>query len=102
MVEFITFRGQELPYIYNYYVISKVYVGNSKNVSEIELLERVLYYGIMAGCWETDRDFTFEKNGKTREITVKDCGFILAELGKEELANMTAKFLSAVEDTKKK
>jgi hypothetical protein len=102
MVEFINFRGQQLPYIYNYFVISKVYIGTSKDISELELLEKVLYYGIMAGCWETDMDFIFEKNGKKREITFKDCAFILSELGKDELKEMTAKFVAAVEESKKK
>ena len=84
MVEFIKYRGQEFPFVYNYYVISRL-KKVSKEISEEEMFEHMLYYGIEAGCWEKDIEMNIEKGGKVRPLTPKDCAFIIADIGIEKV-----------------
>jgi hypothetical protein len=101
MVEFISYNGQELPFVYDYYVITRL-KKISKEVSEEELFENILFYGIERGCWEMDREFTINKGDKVLAITPKICAYIIGSIGIEKVNELLITFSGQEKDDGKK
>ncbi len=80
MVEWIEYKGQKFPFVYNYYAMSNS-IGRKDKIDEEKLLDHLVFYAIEAGCEEMDKPFTIKKGGEERELTVKDVGFMIGKLG---------------------
>lgn len=101
MIEYVEYKGQELPFLYDFYVISRLRVVKEKNenIETFELVDYLIYYSIKNGCNEINRPFTITVNDKERELTIEDAGFIYGKLGQEKLDKLLVKFVGeAVED----
>lgn len=102
MVDFIKYKGQEFPMVFDFYVQSRIRLvvdeaaANGKKLHGIELLEYMVFYCIESGCDALDKSFTIKKtiDGReiVREITMKDVAFMISETGPEVVADKINKF----------
>lgn len=109
MCEYITYKGQEFPLIYDWYAQSRLLMAReeaeskNKTLSIVDSTEITLFYSIEAGCEALDRSFTIKKkdaSGKEVEmpLSMKDVAFMIGAVGQEEINDKLSKFLPKNED----
>jgi len=97
MVEWIEYKGQKFPFVYNYYAMSNS-IGRKDKIDDEKLLDHLVFYSIEAGCEEMDKPFTIKKGDKEVDLTVKDAGFIIGKVTPDYINGLILKFRGKEED----
>ena len=92
MVEYVEYKGQRYPFVYDYYAMSRMQ-GIKDEVKENELFDYLVYYSIESGCNLVDQPFTIKKGDKECEFTPKDAAFLIGSVGVEKIISMRDQFI---------
>lgn len=115
MVEYLNYKGQEFPLIYDYYGQSRLKMAHEEALEKDttlkgnEVIEIMLFCSLEAGHEFLDKPFRIKKKdaeGKEvwKEITKKDVAFMLGVVGPEAVSKKLEKFMpkASEEDSDKK
>lgn len=104
MITYIEYKGQKLPFIYNYYAESRLlideqenYLNKGKELNRFHQIELTFFYGLEMGHEEKNIPFVLtrkDEEGKdiTKPFTKRDATFLVASIGFEKALEILQMF----------